>query len=170
MGAATLVSVEDYLSTSYSPDREYIDGRIVERNLGEKTHSTIQANLIHYLMTRRKELGVKVHPEQRVQVSPTRFRIPHVTVVKNSQIQGEIFTAPPHLCIEILSKDDTMDYMQDKIDDYLQFGVPYVWIINPRLRKGCVATKAGLVEAASGVLETSDPGIRVPVAELFDFD
>ena len=39
MGAATLVSVEDYLSTSYSPDREYIDGRIVERNLGEKTHS-----------------------------------------------------------------------------------------------------------------------------------
>jgi Uma2 family endonuclease len=170
MGAATLVSVEDYLSTSYSPDREYIDGRIVERNLGEKTHSTIQANLIHYLMTRRKELGVKVHPEQRVQVSPTRFRIPDVTVVKNSQIQGEIFTAPPHLCIEILSKDDTMDYMQDKIDDYLQFGVPYVWIINPRLRKGCVATKAGLVEAASGVLETSDPGIRVPVAELFDFD
>ena len=46
MGAATLVSVEDYLSTSYSPDREYIDGRIVERNLGEKTHSSIQANLI----------------------------------------------------------------------------------------------------------------------------
>ena len=43
MGAATLVSIEDYLSTSYSPDREYIDGRIVERNLGEKTHSSIQA-------------------------------------------------------------------------------------------------------------------------------
>jgi Uma2 family endonuclease len=170
MGAATLVSVEEYLSTSYSPDREYLDGRIVERNLGENIHSTIQANLIHYLMTRRKELGIKIRPEQRVQVSPTRFRVPAVTVVKASQFQGEIFTVPPHLCMEILSKDDTMLYMQEKIDDYLRFGVPYVWIINPRLRKGYIATKAGMIEAESGVLTTSDPDIRVPVAELFDTD
>jgi Uma2 family endonuclease len=170
MGAATLVSVEDYLSTSYSPDREYIDGRIVERNLGEKTHSSIQANLIYYLMARRKELRIKVYPEQRVQVSPTRFRIPDVTVVKTSQFQGEIFTAPPHLCIEVLSKDDTMVYMQEKIDDYLSFGVPYIWIINPRLRKGYVATKAGIVEAESGILATSDPDIQAPVAEILDSD
>jgi Uma2 family endonuclease len=170
MGAATLVSIEDYLSTSYSPDREYLDGRIVERNLGEKTHSSIQRNLIGWFWERRREIPVEVFPEQRVQVSPTRFRIPDVTVVKTSQFQGEIFRNPPHLCIEILSKDDTMEYMQEKIDDYLRFGVPYIWIINPRLRKGYIATKAGLVEAASGVLETIDPAIRVPVAELLDAD
>jgi len=151
MGAATLVSVEEYLRTSYSPDREYVDGRIVERNLGEKTHSSIQGNLLGWF-----------------QVTPMRFRIPDVTVVKNSQPQGEIFTNPPHLCIEILSKDDTMEEVQEKIDDYLRFGIPYVWIVNPRLRKGFVATKAGLVEAESGILTTSDPGIRVPVAGLFD--
>ena len=90
--------------------------------------------------------------------------------MKTSQTIGQIFTSPPHLCIEILSKDDTMVYMQEKIDDYLCFGVPYVWIINPRLRKGYVATKSGIVEAASGILETSDPEIRVPVEELFDID
>ena len=157
MGAATLVSVEEYLSTSYSPDREFLDGRIVERNLGEKTHSAIQRNLIGWFWDRRKKLSVQAFPEQRVQVSPTRFRIPDITVIKTSQIQGEIFTAPPHLCIEILSKDDTMLYMQEKIDDYLRFGVPYIWIINPRLRKGYVATKAGMFEAESGVLATSDP-------------
>jgi Uma2 family endonuclease len=168
MGAATLISVKEYLSTSYSPDREYLDGRIVERNWGEKTHSSIQRNLMGYFWDRRRELAVEAFPEQRVQVSPTRFRVPDVTVVKNSQIQGEIFTAPPHLCVEILSKDDTMLYMQEKIDDYLRFGVPYIWIINPRLRKGYVATKAGMVEAESGMLATSDPEIRVPVAELFD--
>jgi Uma2 family endonuclease len=170
MGAATLVSVEEYLSTSYSPDREYLDGRIVERNLGEKTHSTIQRNLMGWFWDRRKELPLRAFPEQRVQVSPTRFRIPDVTVVKTSQFQGEIFKNPPHLCIEVLSKDDTMLYMQEKIDDYLRFGVPYIWIINPRLRKGYIATKAGMVEAESGVLTTSDPDIRVPVAELFDVD
>ena len=170
MGAATLVSIEEYLSTSYSPDREYIDGRIVERNLGEKTHSSIQTNLIMYLAPRRKALGIKIYAGQRVQVSPTRFRTPDVTIVKASQFQGEIFTSPPHLCIEVLSKDDTMVYMQEKIDDYLRFGVPYIWIINPRLRKGYVATEAGIVEARSGILQTSNPDIQVPLAEIFDAD
>jgi Uma2 family endonuclease len=60
--------------------------------------------------------------------------------------------------------------MQEKIDDYLDFGVPYIWIVNPRLRKGYIATEAGMVEAESGVLATSDPEIRVPVADLFGDD
>lgn len=170
MGAATLVSVEEYLSTNYSPDREYIDGCIVERNVGEIPHSAIQGNLYGWFRDRRKQLSYRAFVEVRVQVSPTRFRIPDVAVVQASQVEREIFRNPPHLCIEVLSKDDTLDYMQEKIDDYLNFGVPYVWIVNPRLRKGYVATKAGLVEAQSGILTTSDPAIQVPVAELFDTD
>ena len=165
---ATLISVEEYLNTSYDPDREYVDGEVVERNLGEKTHGRIQRRLLVYFELHAKEPGIESFPEQRVQVSRTRFRIPDVTVVKESQEQGEIFTNPPHLCIEILSKDDTMQYMQQKIDDYLTFGVPYVWIINPRNRKGYVVTSEGMVEAKSGVLETNDPAIRVPLAVLFE--
>jgi Uma2 family endonuclease len=163
-----LVSVPKYLSTSYHPDREYIDGRVIERNLGERTHSATQGEVIVYLAARSVEFGVEVFPGVRVQVGATRFRIPDVTVVKLSQEQGEIFTNPPHLCIKILSKDDTMQYMQQKIDDYLNFGVPYVWIINPHNRKGYVVTSEGMLEAKSGVLETKDPVISVPLASLFE--
>ena len=158
----------EYLNTSYSPDREYVDGLIVERNLGEKTHSGIQGNLVIYLGSRRKRLGIRIYPEQRVQVSPTRFRIPDVTVVQASQPQDEIFRLPPFLCIEILSKDDTMEYMQEKIDDYLRFGVPYIWIINPKNRKGYVVTPAGMVEAKTGLLETQNANISVPLVRLFE--
>jgi Uma2 family endonuclease len=168
MGATTLISVAEYLNTSFSPDREYVDGQIVERNLGERTHSKIQRRLIVLIDRVAKDLGIEVYPEQRVQVSPTRFRIPNVTVVKASQDQGEIFRLPPHLCIEILSREDTMQYMQEKIDDYLRFGVPYIWIINPRNRKGYIVTTAGMVEAKSGVLETQDPNITVPLEALFE--
>ena len=168
MGAATQVSVERYLHTNYDPDREYVDGEVVERNWGEKTHSTIQRNLILCLGNQSKQLGIAVFPEQRVQVSRTHFRIPDVTIVKLSQEQGEIFTNPPHLCIEILSKDDTMEYMQEKIDDYLGFSIPYVWIINPKNRKGYVVTSDGMVEAKSGILETKDPAISMPLANLFE--
>ena len=39
MGTTTLVSVEEYLRTSFpDADREYIDGRIVERNVGTGSH------------------------------------------------------------------------------------------------------------------------------------
>jgi len=38
------------------------------------------------------------------------------------------------------------------------------------LRKGYVATKAGIVEAESGVLTTSDPEIRVPITEILDVE
>jgi Uma2 family endonuclease len=61
-----------------------------------------------------------------------------------------------------------MLYMQQKIDDYLTFGVPYVWIINPRNQKGYVVTSEGMFEAKSGILETKDPAISVPLAMLFE--
>ena len=153
------MSVAENLSASYHPDREYIDGRVIERNLGERTHSAAQGDVVVYLAARSDELGIEVFPSVRLQVSPTRFRVPDVTVVKLSQEQGEIFTNPPHLCIEILSKDDTMQYMLEKINDYLNFGVPYVWIINPWNRKGSVVTSEGIFQAKSGVLETKDPAI-----------
>jgi Uma2 family endonuclease len=163
---ATLVPVEEYLRTNYDPDCEYVDGQIVGRNLGEKTHSRIQGEFIFHLRARAKELGMEVLPEQRVQVSPKRFRIPDVTVLRKSD--ERIVTSPPFICIEVLSKDDTMYYMQEKIDDYLRFGVPYVWIINPLIKKAYVVTRAGMVEATSGVLETTDPAISIPLSALFE--
>ena len=165
---ATLVPVEEYLRTNYDPDREYVDGRIVERNLGEQTHSAIQREIVIYLGTRSKKLGIVVFPEQRVQVRPNRFRVPDVTVLLAPAPKEQIFTSPPFICIEILSKDDTMLYMQEKIDDYLDFGVPYVWIINPRNRKAYHATRTGIIEVTSGKLETKNPAINLPISVLFE--
>jgi hypothetical protein len=34
----TTVPVEEYLNTSYDPDREYVDGQLVERHVGEHFH------------------------------------------------------------------------------------------------------------------------------------
>jgi len=58
----SFIPIEEYLDTSYSPDREYIDGEVIERNLGEKTHSKIQRKLTSYLDTGSKEFGVEVFP------------------------------------------------------------------------------------------------------------
>jgi hypothetical protein len=39
--ASTLISIEEYLRTSYHPDCDYVDGEIQERNLGEREHARL---------------------------------------------------------------------------------------------------------------------------------
>jgi hypothetical protein len=68
------VPVEEYLRTNYDPDCEYVDGQIVERNLGEKPHSRMQGELIFHLAAIAEDLGMEVLLEQRMQVSPTRLQ------------------------------------------------------------------------------------------------
>jgi Uma2 family endonuclease len=168
MKAATLVPVEEYLRTAYDPDCDYVDGEVLERNVGERDHSEVQRELIYYLRARQKEWNVFVFPEQRVQVAARRFRIPDVCVVAGPEPEDQIFHDPPLICIEILSKDDTLDRMQEKIDDFLNFGVRYVWVINPRNRRAWVHTADGSREVKDGMLRTEKPEIAIPVAELFE--
>ena len=71
-----LWSVREYLRTSWSPDREYVDGRIEERNLGEKEHSIIQRFLTVLFAIRRVEWGVEVFPNCAHRPRRTDFEFP----------------------------------------------------------------------------------------------
>ena len=46
MATATLVSLEEYLKTSYEPDCDYVDGVLEERNLGEWNHGDLQGEIV----------------------------------------------------------------------------------------------------------------------------
>jgi len=165
MPTGELVSVREYLSTSYRPDCDYVDGVVLERNLGQYDHARLQAALIVYFHAQRKEWGLRAVPEQRVQVSPTRFRVPDVCAVVGEPGE-QIFRTPPFLCIEILSSDDRLSEMQERVQDYLKFGVPYVWILDPHTRKAFHCTSSGMVEVT--VLATDNPAIRIPLDALFE--
>jgi Uma2 family endonuclease len=167
MKATMLVPLEEYLGTTYHPDCDYVDGEVLERNLGERDHSKLQREFILYLGTRAKQWGIHVFPEQRVQVSARRFRIPDVCVVAGREPEEQIFRKPPFICIEILSKDDSLNSMQEKIDDYLKFGVPYVLVVNPMNRRAWTHSFEGSREIKDGVLRTENPAIEVSLAEVF---
>jgi Uma2 family endonuclease len=167
MPTGTLISVEQYLATSYRPDCDYVDGRIEERNLGEFDHSSLQTAISAYFFARRKQWDITVVVEQRVQVSPTRFRIPDVCVVLG-KVTEQIFRKPPFLCVEILSPEDRMKRVQARIDDYLEMGVQYVWVLDPAPRHVYVASPAsGLREFKGDVLRTENPVLELPLAEVF---
>jgi Uma2 family endonuclease len=166
MATRTLVSIDEYLSTSYDPDCDYVDGIVEERNLGEKDHSKLQIALGAYFFIRRKEWGIQVFPGQRIQVSPTRFRVPDLCVVLGDRPKDQIFRTPPFICIEILSPEDRLSRVQERMTDYLSFGVPYVWLLDPGTRKAFRWTTAGMHEIPE--LRTETPAFLVPLAELFE--
>jgi len=167
MTAARQISVDEYLNTSYRPDCDYVDGEVLERNLGGYDHSRPQMLLGAYFFLREKERQIRVVPEQRVQVSPRRFRIPDVCVVLASSPVEPIFRHPPFICIEILSKDDSFKSILDRLDDYVAMGVANIWVIEPHTRRGYTYS-AGFIEAKDGVLRVAGSDIAVPLARIFE--
>ena len=168
MAASTQISVDEYLKTTYRPDCDYVDGEVLERNLGERDHSRPQMRIGAYFFAREKEWRIVVMPEQRVQVKAHRFRIPDVCVVREDDPDEPIVHTPPLICIEILSKDDTFKSLTERLDDYLAMGVPNVWVIEPHTRRGYIYNSEGFLEAKDGVLRATNSEIAVPLASIFE--
>jgi Uma2 family endonuclease len=166
MGATTLVSVEEYLATEYEPDCDYVDGVLEERNVGEKDHGKVQKAVLLFLGAREKQLGIFAVPEQRLEVAPNRYRVPDVCVVLGPEPDEQVFTKPPFLCIEVLSREDRARRVQRRLSDYFAMGVEYVWVIDPESREAWIHSRTEPVQQVTDGVLRAGP-IEVPVAELF---
>jgi Uma2 family endonuclease len=153
MVAAIAIPVEEYLHTSYEPDMEYVNGQLVERNVGEYFHSMLQGLIVGELLKRRAR-GFRVFPEQRVRISAEpRYRIPDICVKALPHTADPILERPD-LVIEILSPDDRPSEILRKIGDYSQAGIPHIWIVDPYARAVWEADATGFREAVGLTLET----------------
>jgi Uma2 family endonuclease len=161
------VSLEEYLSTVFEHDCEYVDGVIEERSLGEFEHSFLQLFLGSIFVTHRAEWGVIAVSEQRVQTQSDHFRVPDLTILRGGAPRGRILTHPPLLVIEIQSPEDTLRRTAAKAAEYLAFGIEHVWVIDPHARVGYRGTTGGLELARSGELAIPETPIRIVLADLF---
>ena len=130
MGDATFTPIEEYLAKSWSPDREYIDGEVCERNLGEFDHANLQTALAAWLRPRRRKWNFRVVVEQRVQVSAKRFRIPEVSILPADHPIEQIIRHPPLVCIEVVSKDDTLVSYRERVADCAAMSVQNNWLFD----------------------------------------
>jgi Uma2 family endonuclease len=171
MSTKVLMDVSDYLRTSFEgPDCEYLDGEIVERNMDEIPHSDVQSNLIGLLRQLRSRLGLRVMPEIRIQISPTRYRVADLAVWRSDEIGTGIPTVAPFLVVEILSPEDRMVRMLPKIQEYLSIGVEWIWIVDPQEQSALLYSKKNPAGAVCDVLLTETPDIQIPLAAAFDLN
>jgi Uma2 family endonuclease len=162
-----LWTIREYLRSTWSPDREFVDGRIEERNLGEKEHSLIQRYLTVLFYTKRVEWGVEVFPELRTQTQSRRFRVPDVLVTRAEDKFERYVTHPPLIAIEILSPEDSLAAMRSKAVEYREFGIENIWIIDPEARIVFRYIDGRLEELHSSELTVPGTSIRVDLGELF---
>jgi len=165
VSSTTSISVSEYLKSSYSPDRDFVDGRVEERNVGEHDHAAVQAALILWFGQHQNDWRIEVLPEQRMRISATRYRVPDICLVSLDEPVEQILTKPPLACIEVLSPEDTLRRMQQRVDDYRDFGVGNIWILDPATKTGYDCTSSGFLEATE--FSISGTPIQLVLAELF---
>lgn len=171
MSTKLLMDVEEYLHTSFDgADCEYLDGEIVERNMGEIPHSRIQRILVLIFEELRRKLGILALPEIRIQIHAGRYRVADLAVWRDDNIGTTIPTVSPFLVVEILSPEDRMVRMLPKIQEYLSIGVEYVWVIDPQERAAICFSKLNPGGRVCDVLRTENPDIEIPVVAAFDLD
>jgi len=167
MSAATPLplSVEDYLHTSYSPDCDYVDGELQERNLGEFDHAAIQSALSRWFGNHGKEWNIRAVTELRIRVARARFRIADVCLTSRDEPVEQVPTRPPLAVIEVLSPEDRVSRYQQRLDDYRRMGVKNIWVVDPETRRGYDCSTGSWLETQSFAVENSP--IMVDLANIF---
>ena len=162
-----LISVEEYLNTTYRPDVDYVDGHIEERNWGVFDHGDLQLEIGTFFRIHQHEWSIRVVVETRMQTTPTRFRIPDVCILPLDRERERIIRLAPLLCVEVLSPRDRLKAMRVRVQEYLDLGVREVWSFDPAKRTAYVCAGEGMTEHKEGLLQLAGTPIELSIPAVF---
>lgn len=156
---------------------ELIDGELKEKHVGFEAlfiaaRLSASLNAHFYPTVGAAAVEVMVYCFAR----PNRGRKPDVVYVRLDRLpnraipRGDIRLAPD-LVVEVVSPGNSAVEVMEKIDEYLDAGVPLVWIVNPEARTIRVYRADGttrLFRAADTIEnEPGLPGFRIVVGDVF---
>jgi Uma2 family endonuclease len=177
----TDVTPEELLVMPDGGHYELIDGELRERNMNLLS-SRVAVSLARRLDVHceQNNLGWVVDAECGYKCfpwKPNRIRRADVSFIRldrlpsNEQRSNGYVTLPPDLAVEVVSPNDRVSELDEKIDEYLRAGVSLIWIMNPETQKVQVWRRDGSVIPLRAEDELSGedvvPGFRCRVVDLF---
>ena len=168
IASPTLLTLEEYLHTSYRPDRHFVDGYLEERNLGTRLHGRMQMLAGTWFFNHEKNVDTYTVYGQRIQVSPTRVRVIDICVTSRKAPIEQVVLTPPLLCVEILSPEDRLPRAAKVMEDYAKMGVPNLWLLDPVDRIAYIYTGDGHFQLTAGPLAIASTPIHLDLAALFE--
>ena len=159
-----MTSVADYLKTTAKPDCEYVSGVIELRTPAELDHSSWQAAILGCFADHAVEWGLRALPSLHVRVAVDRFRVPDVTLLSRSAPREQIITHAPLAVFEILSPEDSMTRILEKLADYERMGIGAIWVIEPKRQLYFLYRDGKLSPGA--IFELPGSEFKVPFGEI----
>ena len=130
--SATAVTLEQYLSTSYRPDVEFLEGELRARSVVSPVHGRVQMILGRWFGNHEEEWGVQVVAETRTKVSVERVRLPDVAVLAAGPLPARVLIDPPIVVIEVRSATDSSKEFEARALDLAAMGVKNIWLLDPK--------------------------------------
>jgi Uma2 family endonuclease len=174
-----LVTGEELLHIPDLGPCELVDGRIVPLPPATVEHGEIEVIL-------GSELRVWAHSSGRgralgggvglyIRRDPDTVRAVDILFISKERDRQPrakgYFEIAPELTVEVLSRDDRMSRVREKLRDYFSAGVQLVWVVDPALRRVLVHRSLTDVTVFDDreilIDEELLPGFSVPVSELF---
>jgi Uma2 family endonuclease len=103
--------------------------------------------------------------EQRTGLRSGNVRLPDVSVFPRDLPIAQVYTCPQLIVIEVLSTEDRQSKVEEKIADYIDFGVANIWVIDPKKRIGWDCTSGDWIRKHRFEVEASP--IHLSLDELF---
>jgi len=165
MATKSQITAEQYLHMSFEYDAEFVRGEIVERAMPDRLHSTIQFRILMAIGRLIQSFALFPYPELRLRLEPRIFRIPDVSVFAGQAPKENVPSTPPLLAIEILSPDDRIHELMEKLEEYRVWGVPNIWVVDPHSKRLYQYTASSLQNVSS--LALADYPFELTPATLF---
>ena len=172
MAAATqpfppLLTIDEYLQTTYRPDCDFVDGHLEERIVGGTRHGLLQIQLGIWFFL-HPEWNLRAVGEQRTRVSQNRVRLPDVAVIPDDEaLLEEPRTTAPFIAIEIISPDDRLERIIVRLRDFLKMGVQHIWLLDPIRQTAYVFTEEGLKRVETAILTIEGSPVYLDLPQLF---
>lgn len=181
-----LMTVEEFLAMpdEENIERDLIRGEVMERAMTRRSrrHARTEARISQQLQNwadQQKQQGevysgevgciLRHSPSSTVGIDVACITAEHAARQTDAT---RLIEGPPALAVEILSPNDTQEAIAQKIDEYLDCGVPLVWIVDPHFRTITVHRPAMapefFTEAQTLSAENELPGFSVLVRNLFE--
>jgi len=176
-----LVTAEEFIALRDDSCRmELVDGEIVRMAPSGGGHGKVTfraAGLLNnYLEAHPIGEGFGAETGFLLRRNPDLVRAPDVSILLNEHIPpdgipGGFIPATPDLVVEVVSPNDGAEEVQRKVQDWLNAGVPLLWLMYPGLRRVVVHAPGQpmLILGENDILDGGAvlPGFSCRVADLF---
>jgi Uma2 family endonuclease len=176
-----LITAEEFARMPDPPDGssiELVRGEIVQMPPPKGKHGVCCSQIVWLLKNyvTHAKLGWVTANDAGVLLErdPATVRGPDVafwSIARQPAIPDGYFEIPPDLAVEVLSPDDRRGDVRAKIKQYIFYGVPLIWLVDPEMRTVLVyrGTPRGGELDEEDTLDGGEvlPGFACKVAELF---